>query len=152
MIASHARIMLLTGMIPGIQLAGANADDPPLLNVGRSCDAAAGAVISLGRDKQACMQEEGGAQDLLTKNWSQYLPADKTLCVGMVSKGGPPSYVELLACLEIMKDAAAIHNDDPGDDAESVNSIVRQGRQSKAPRDAYSDTGIGPSVARPTRR
>ena len=99
--------MLLTGMISGIQLAGANADDPPLLNVGRSCDAAAGAVISLGRDKQACMQEEDGAQDLLTKNWSQYLPADKTRCVGMVSKGGPPSYVELLACLEIMKDAAA---------------------------------------------
>ena len=47
--------------------------------------------------------------------------------------------MELLSCLEIMKDAAAIHNDDPGDDAESVNSIVRQGRQSKAPRDAYSE-------------
>ena len=99
MIASLARIMLLTGMISGIQLAGANADDPPLLNVGRSCDAAAGAVISLGRDKQACMQEEGGAQDLLTKNWSQYLPADKPFALAWYLKAARPvtwSYLRAL--------------------------------------------------------
>ena len=67
MIASLARIMLLTGVISGLQLAGANADDPPILNIGPSCEAAAGAGISLGRDKQACMQEEGAAQDLHEK-------------------------------------------------------------------------------------
>ena len=48
------------------------------------------------RNKQACLYEEGKAQDLLAKNWSLYRPADKTQGVGMVSKGGPPSYVELI--------------------------------------------------------
>jgi hypothetical protein len=53
-------------------------------------------AITIGHDKQACMQEEEGARDLLTKNWSQYPAADKAQCVGMISKGGPASYVELL--------------------------------------------------------
>jgi hypothetical protein len=125
MIASVVRI-ILTGTILGLAVVPAGADDPPILNMGPSCDAAAAGAITLGRDKQECMRDEGAAQDLLTKNWSQYLPADKTLCVGMVSKGGPPSYVELFSCLEIMKDAAAIHKAEPGDDPDSVNSIGRR--------------------------
>ena len=111
MIASVVRI-ILTGTISGLLVVRAGADDPPILNMSPSCDAA-GAAISIGRDKQACLYEEGKAQDLLTKNWSQYRPADKTQCVGMVSKGGPPSYVELLSCLEMMKDVAAIHKSEP---------------------------------------
>jgi hypothetical protein len=31
----------------------------------------------------------------------------------MVNTGGPPSYVELLACLEIMKDSGEIHKKSP---------------------------------------
>ena len=65
-------------------------------------------------------------------NWSQYRAADKTLCVGMVSKGGPPRYVELLSCLEIMKDAAVIRDANPGDDAQAVDPIGRQGRQNSS--------------------
>src|ERR1700688_3261312 len=106
-----------------------------------SCGAAAAGAISLQRDKPECMREEGAAHDLLTKNCSQYLPADKTLCVGMVSKGGPPSYVELLSCLEIMKDSAAIHKAEPREDADSVNSI--------GPRRLQNNT---PPVAPPARR
>jgi hypothetical protein len=152
MIASVVRIIFI-GTILGLAVVPANADDPPILNMGPSCDAAAAAAISLVRNKQECMSEEGAAQDSLTKNWSQYLPADKTLCVGMVSKGGPPSYVELLSCLEITKNVAAIHKAEPGGDTDSVNSIGRRGPQmNSAPRAEYYDTGISQPAARPARR
>jgi hypothetical protein len=152
MIASVVRI-IFTGTILGLAVVPAGADDPPILNMGPSCDAAAAAAISLVRDKQECMREEGAAQDSLTKNWSQYLPADKTLCVGMVAKGGPASYVELLSCLEIMKDAAAIHKAEPGDDMASVGSIAgRRPQMNSAPRAEYYDPGIRQPVARPARR
>ena len=117
----------VVGITLASQVVPAVADGPPILNVGPSCDAAARGAISLGRDKQECMHDEGGAQDLLTINWSQYPPADKTQCVGMISKGGPPSYVELLSCLDIMKEAAAIHKAEPADDTVSVIPQVASG-------------------------
>ena len=151
MITSVARI-ILTGTIFGLLVVRAGADDLPILNMGPSCDAAAAAAISLQRDKQTCMQEEGGARDLLAKNWSQYPADDKAQCVGMVLKGGPASYVELLSCLEVMKDAAAIHKAEPRDDTDFVSSIGRRRPQNSAPRGEYYDTGISQPVARPARR
>jgi hypothetical protein len=151
MIASVVRI-IFTGTILGLAVVPAGADDPPILNMGPSCDAAAAGAITLGRDKQECMRDEGAAQDLLTKNWSQYLPADKTLCVGMVSKGGPASYVELLSCLDIMKDAAAIHKAEPGDDTDPLNSTSRGRQQNSAPRSEYYDPGIKRPAVPPARR
>ena len=135
-----------------LAVAPAGADDPPILNMGPSCNAAAAGAITLGRDKQECMRDEGAAQHLLTKNWSQYLPADKTLCVGMVSNGGPASYVELLSCLEIMKDAAAIHKAEPGDDTDPLNSTSRGRLQNSAPRSEYYDPGISRPAVPPARR
>jgi hypothetical protein len=84
---------------------------PPNLNVAPSCDAAARGAIVIGRDKDACMADERVAQDQIKKNWSQYSSGDKTQCVGMNRTGGPASYVELLSCLEIMRDARAIHTE-----------------------------------------
>ena len=97
----------------GSQIGLAVADSPPKLNAGPSCDAAARGAISNGRDKAACMGDERQAEDVLTKNWSQYTGAHKTQCVGMTSRGGSPSYVELISCLDIMRDAAAINKADP---------------------------------------
>jgi hypothetical protein len=59
------------------------------------------------------MDDERKAKDLLTKDWSQYSCAHKTQCVGMTTRGGPSSYVELISCLDFMKDAAAIYKTDP---------------------------------------
>jgi len=58
------------------------------------------------------MDDELTAQEMLAKNWSQYTRPHKTQCVGMTAQGGP-SYVELISCLDIMKDAAAIYKADP---------------------------------------
>ena len=59
------------------------------------------------------MVDEREAKDMLTKTWLQYSRAPKTQCVGMTTKGGASSYVELISCLDIMKDAAALYKADP---------------------------------------
>jgi hypothetical protein len=89
----------------------AASDGPPKLKLGQSCDAAARGAITAGRDKEACMADERAAQDQVAKTWSKYATADKTDCIGMNRTGGPPSYVELLTCLEIMRDAKTIRKD-----------------------------------------
>jgi hypothetical protein len=97
----------------GLQIAIARADSPPRLNVAPSCEAAARGAISAGRDKEACLADEHAAEGVLSQNWSKYNGADKTQCIGNVKTGGPASYVELLSCLEIMRDAKAIRESDP---------------------------------------
>jgi hypothetical protein len=52
------------------------------------------------------------AQELLVKNWAQYSSAQKTQRLGMTTRGGP-SYVELISCLDITRDADAIRKADP---------------------------------------
>jgi len=96
----------------GLPVAIAFADSPPKLNVNPSCEAAARGAISAGRDKEACLADERTAEDALAQNWSKYNAADKTQCIGNVKTGGPPSYVELLSCLEIMRDSKEIRSRD----------------------------------------
>ena len=88
------------------------ADGPPQLNVSQSCQAAARGSVVAGRNDEACLADERTSQDQITKNWSQYAAADKTLCIGMNETGGPPSYVELQSCLEILRDARNIPKDE----------------------------------------
>jgi hypothetical protein len=93
-------------LLLGLSAAAAFADSPPMLDVTPSCDAAArGANISAGRDKESCLSDERVAKDKLIKDWSDFNAADKVQCVGSVRTGGPASYVELLSCLEVMRDA-----------------------------------------------
>lgn len=105
---------------------GALADEPPKLNVAPSCEAAARGAIVIGRDKAACMGDENAALDTLKQTWSKYSAADKTQCIGNVKTGGPASYVELLSCLEIMRDSKAIRESDSLDDAGLSNSSSAQ--------------------------
>jgi hypothetical protein len=67
----------------------------------------------LGRNKQACLADETDAQNTLKQNWSKYPATDKTICSGMTTSGGPASYVELVSCLEILRDAKSIEATDP---------------------------------------
>jgi hypothetical protein len=122
-----ARIAVLAVLL-GAQTAIALADNPPTLNVGPSCDAAARGAIVIGRDKEACMGDENAALDVLKKNWTQYNSSDKVQCVGNVRQGGPASYVELLSCLEIMRDAKTIRETDPVEQTTTAKPARRSHR------------------------
>jgi hypothetical protein len=112
----------------GLLTATAVADGPPQLNVSPSCNAAARGAIVIGRDKEACLGDERTAQDTLKQNWAKYNAADKTQCIGNVKTGGPASYVELLSCLEIMRDAKSIRETDPGTPDEPARPASRRRR------------------------
>ena len=105
--------VILIALALGTQGVIAHADALPKLNVVPSCMAAASYAGLLGRDEAACVRDENDALDALKTNWSQYSSSDKSDCVGTVETGGPPSYVELLSWLEMMKDVAAIHKSEP---------------------------------------
>ena len=107
----------------------ARADSPPRLKVESSCEAAGRGAIVLGRNKEACLADETTAQDTLKQNWSKYGASDKSDCVGMVTTGGPASYVELLSCVEILRDARNIRNADALESDDSAISSRRRGRK-----------------------
>jgi hypothetical protein len=100
----------------------------PKLQLGPSCDAAARGSVILGRNKEACLADETTAQDTLKQNWPKYLATDKIDCVTLENSGGPASYVELLSCLEIMRDARSIRNADPLD-SDPAPANTRRGKR-----------------------
>src|SRR6516162_2106388 len=132
-----ASIGTLGAMGIDAQMAPAHADSPPVLKVESSCEAAGRGAVVLGRNKEACLADETTAQDTLKQNWSKYAASDKNECVGMVKTGGPPSYVELLSCVEILRDARNIRNADPLESDNESFSIRRSrnnGRQARVRR------------------
>jgi hypothetical protein len=100
-----ARKIATAVLLLGLPAAAAFADSPPTLDVTPSCNAAARGAISAGRDKESCLADERAAQEIIIKGWPDFNAADKIQCVGNVRTGGPASYVELLSCLEVMRDA-----------------------------------------------
>ena len=62
------------------------------------------------------------------QNWAKYAANDKTQCVGNVKTGGPASYVELLSCLEIMRDAKAIRQGDLLSPPDQPTGLMRRRR------------------------
>jgi hypothetical protein len=91
--------MLLLSMLVGMQLAAA--DPVPTLNVGPGCHA----IVDVAQmSEEGCLRDEQAARDNLAKVWSQFAAGDKTSCVDQ-TKDFNPSYVELLTCLELLRDA-----------------------------------------------
>jgi hypothetical protein len=91
--------MLLLSMLVGLQLV---ATDPvPALDVHPGCKST---VDTAGMSEQGCLGDEEAARAQLSKVWSQFQASDKAMCVDQ-TRDFQPSYVELLTCLELMRDA-----------------------------------------------
>jgi len=87
-----------------LPLAIAAADSVPTFNVEPSCK---GGLDSPGLNERysRCIAEEKDARSKLEAGWSKYPAADRVQCSD-TSRMGTPSYVELLTCLEMARDAA----------------------------------------------
>jgi hypothetical protein len=94
----------------GATLLLAVADDVPTLNVEPGCRAAArmGDRLSLDTSLRQCLADERGARQELEKEWTQFSPALRQRCVATTHSGGDPSYVEVLVCLQMARDAAKL--------------------------------------------
>lgn len=62
------------------------------------------AVASVMPD-QKCLEDEQSARAELEKKWSSFTDGDRGQCIGEATAGGNPSYVDLLTCLELTRDA-----------------------------------------------
>ena len=65
-----------------------------------------------GRSVENCMAGEDTARKDLEKEWAKVPAAERTQCIGTVAVGGSPSYVELLTCLEMMRDSRKHQEDE----------------------------------------
>jgi hypothetical protein len=101
-------MMPFAALVLGSNLVMVVADGVPKLNIEPSCKTAGVEGMALGRTTQSCINDENGARDQLVKDWSTFSAADKNHCLTMVATGGSPSYVELLSCLEMSRDAKKI--------------------------------------------
>lgn len=85
---------------------GALAQDVPTLDVATLCRAEAKAAPALA---EPCMSDQKRARDDLVRQWSQFPSSDRTSCLQVVNTvPGMQSYIELLTCLEMKRDARAL--------------------------------------------
>ena len=92
----------------------ATVDRAPQLDVEPVCKGIAeqGGVTfrdpSVAQEKKNCIESEQAVREQVIKQWSSFLPADRTHCVNETTMGGLSSYTELLTCLEMARDVRAL--------------------------------------------
>jgi hypothetical protein len=101
---SFAIAALMLGAAP------ASAQTVPTLNVEPTCNIPA-EMAAVNRDKSVCLRSENEARAKLVQDWSSFPVADRGLCTQTATMGGTASYVELLTCLEMRRDARALPQD-----------------------------------------
>jgi hypothetical protein len=87
----------------------AASDSVPTFDPGPSCRAGAQSGVDLQPNVSGCVQDEEQAKASLVKEWQQFSRNDKNTCVAEAESGGPRSYIELLTCLEISRDAKGMN-------------------------------------------
>ena len=61
-----------------------------------------------------CARDEADARQQLETEWPQFVRADRSACFGEATIGGFASYVDLLICLEMARDARIADTDTAG--------------------------------------
>ena len=84
------------------------ADKVPELKFEASCRAAVEAAATPNRDENACLADERAAKAKLEQEWKNFTPAQREHCSQLSQTGGPPSYVELLTCVEMSQAVEAL--------------------------------------------
>jgi hypothetical protein len=77
------------------------ADKVPKFDIARECRSEGGSKAAL----EKCAEDEANAREQLQTQWSQFGVTDKAACIRETSMDSTPSYVELLTCLEMARDA-----------------------------------------------
>ena len=91
----HLPIAILATLSPV-----AVSDTVPKFDIVRECRFEGGSTVEFDR----CSQDEAAALEQLKANWAQFTGVDKSTCYS-VAIGGFASYVELLTCLEMAREA-----------------------------------------------
>jgi|SRR5215510_2272279 len=87
----------------------AAADQVPTFDVNPTCRGAEAAAGAGGRGSDVCVRSELSARDQLSQQWAQFPEADRTRCVQLTGMTSMPSYVQVLTCLEMARDARQLN-------------------------------------------
>jgi hypothetical protein len=77
------------------------ADAVPKFDIMRECRFEGGSTVEFDR----CSQDEAAALEQLKLNWAQFNGVDRSTCLAVAMVAGFASYVELLTCLEMAREA-----------------------------------------------
>jgi hypothetical protein len=126
-------MVLFPAMMVGGSLLVAVVDRVPDLNFEPICRESAGPSLN-GKDNVGnCRGDEGAARDALAKQWSEFDSADRARCVRLSTTGRSASYVEVLTCLEMSRDAKKMRRkEDAGIDLGEPAHPVAQEKPSPA--------------------
>jgi hypothetical protein len=105
----------------------AAAQPVPTFDVDPSCRAAALSAAA-AKDMTTCRDKEQTARDEIAKQWSEVSDADKAQCVPLSKLGGSPSYVELLTCIELTREARRLRNSEPEPSAAATTAPATTGQ------------------------
>jgi hypothetical protein len=94
-----------SAMMVGGHLLIAVVDRVPDLNFEPICRESAGQILGGKDDSAICIKDERDARDELGRKWSEFESADRTRCVRMSTMNRTASYIEVLTCLEMNRDA-----------------------------------------------
>ena len=102
-------------------------DTVPKFDTVRECRIEGGPSVDLAR----CSRDEAVALRQLQEAWAQYPGADRKACTTEATIGDFASYVELLTCLEMARDAKSADNNnhEPRANPELRQSIAKQERR-----------------------
>jgi hypothetical protein len=101
---------LLALSVVKVPSAEAAAGSVPTFDTRPAC-ADAAADISPTRTAGRCQESEQQARDSLTTQWGSFSKTDEANCAAETQIGGFPSYVQLLTCLEMARDARTLKVD-----------------------------------------
>jgi hypothetical protein len=101
-------------------------DTVPKFDTVRECRIEGGPSVDLAR----CSRDEAAALRQLREAWAQYAGADRKACTAETTTGDFASYVELLTCLEMSRDAKSTddHNREPRANPQLRQPIAKQER------------------------
>lgn len=95
----------LTTLAVAGQLVVAAADKIPDVDMRRTCRVGGKSDIGARPNREACLDTEAKARRQLAADWDKFAAADRRRCIETTRAGGPPSYVEMLTCMEMARDA-----------------------------------------------
>ena len=97
-------LLLLAG--PAMAAEPHAASKVPHLDIEKGCRAAGKLETTDIQPVQSCVSQEMDTRAKLEKEWTSFPPSYRTACIEETNIGGDPSYVEVLTCLEMKRDAA----------------------------------------------
>jgi len=113
-------VIAFAALLVGLGVVINVADTVPYYDLKPTCRAAVNlAAGTEGRTIESCMAGEDEARKGLAKDWSKIPIAERNQCIATMAKGGFPSYVELVVCVEMMRDSRVHREEERATNAKS---------------------------------